>query len=792
MNTWGDAMGLGIKKAVGWLPNYHRKILRAILFLGLVSMGWIGQIAPTVAQQFQFSEIVVAGNARVGDAAIITRAGIALGQAVTAGEVNDVLQNLQGSGLFESVSVQPQGGTLLITVIELPTLNRVVFEGNRRLDDDALSALVQSQERRVFNPAQAERDASLIAEAYSTQGRIAARVTPRIIRRDDNRVDLIFEVFEGDVIEIERLAFVGNRNFSDRRLRRVLQTKQAGIFRTLIRTDTLIEDRIEFDKQVLRDFYLSRGYVDFRTLSTNAELTEERDGFFLVFNIQEGQKFSFGDITVVSDLPEIDTNAYQEQLKVQPGMFYSPIMIEAEIARLELKGQREGVDFLRVEPRVLRNERDLTLDVELVLSRGPRVFVERIDIEGNATTLDRVIRRQFKIAEGDPFNPREIRDAAERIRAMNFFGKSKVNARDGSSPGRVVIDVDVEEQPTGSLGFGGTYSADEGPGLAINFTERNFLGRGQTLGLTLSTADEAGQYGFRFIEPAFLGRDIAFGIDLRYSQSDSDDTNYDTESIIFSPSLTFPVSLSGRVQLRYSALRNEQLTRDPVTNGVVVQNEINAGAQTSSLLGYRYVYDTRNNGSNPNAGILFEFGQDFSGFGGDLKYIKTTAKILAQRRILNDEVTLRASLESGLLAWSGGTSRTVDRFLLGPQILRGFDPGGIGPREINTNNSDPLGGNMYVAARFEAEFPLGLPDEIGLSGAVFYDVGNLWNLDDVNLGGVGTGAIVGEGGSFRHVLGFSVLWDSVVGPLRFNFSKALRKEDFDQEQTFDLTLSTTF
>ena len=466
-------MGLGIKKAVGWLPNYHRKILRAILFLGLVSMGWIGQIAPTVAQQFQFSEIVVAGNARVGDAAIITRAGIALGQAVTAGEVNDVLQNLQGSGLFESVSVQPQGGTLLITVIELPTLNRVVFEGNRRLDDDALSALVQSQERRVFNPAQAERDASLIAEAYSTQGRIAARVTPRIIRRDDNRVDLIFEVFEGDVIEIERLAFVGNRNFSDRRLRRVLQTKQAGIFRTLIRTDTLIEDRIEFDKQVLRDFYLSRGYVDFRTLSTNAELTEERDGFFLVFNIQEGQKFSFGDITVVSDLPEIDTNAYQDQLKVRPGMVYSPILIEAEIARLELKGQRDGVDFLRVEPRVLRNERDLTLDVELVLSRGPRVFVERIDIEGNATTLDRVIRRQFKIAEGDPFNPREIRDAAERIRALDSFSASPMwtpATKDLRLPGRVVIDVDVEEQPTGSLGFGGSYSADDGPfGVAIDF-----------------------------------------------------------------------------------------------------------------------------------------------------------------------------------------------------------------------------------------------------------------------------------------------------------------------------------
>ena len=790
MNTWGDAMGLGIKKAVGWLPNYHRKILRAILFLGLVSMGWIGQIAPTVAQQFQFSEIVVAGNARVGDAAIITRAGIALGQAVTAGEVNDVLQNLQGSGLFESVSVQPQGGTLLITVIELPTLNRVVFEGNRRLDDDALSALVQSQERRVFNPAQAERDASLIAEAYSTQGRIAARVTPRIIRRDDNRVDLIFEVFEGDVIEIERLAFVGNRNFSDRRLRRVLQTKQAGIFRTLIRTDTLIEDRIEFDKQVLRDFYLSRGYVDFRTLSTNAELTEERDGFFLVFNIQEGQKFSFGDITVVSDLPEIDTNAYQGQLKVQPGMVYSPILIEAEIARLELKGQRDGVDFLRVEPRVLRNERDLTLDVELVLSRGPRVFVERIDIEGNATTLDRVIRRQFKIAEGDPFNPREIRDAAERIRVLDFFSASNVDAREGSTANQVVIDVDVEEQPTGSLNFGGSYSADDGFGVAIGLTERNFLGRGQTVGLTFSTAEESEQYGVRFVEPALLGRDVAFGLNLNYGESDSSFTSYDTSSVLFSPSLAFPISENGRLQLRYTANTIEQLERTPSISGAIVQNEISVGDQSTSSFGYSYTYDTRRSELNPNTLILLEFSQDFAGLGGDAEYIKTTAKATGQRLVLNEEVTLRASIEGGYLAWSGGKNRTVDRFFVGSEALRGFEPGGIGPRDLSgTGASDPLGGNIYVAARLEADFPLGLPEEFGLRGAVFYDVGNLWNLDDVDTTG---GNVVGEGGSFRHAAGFSLLWDTVVGPLRFNFSNALRKESFDQEQSFDLTLSTSF
>ncbi|WP_299545916.1 outer membrane protein assembly factor BamA [uncultured Tateyamaria sp.] len=748
-------------------------------------------MVPAQAQNFQFSRIVIDGNTRVGDAAVLARAGIASGQTLSAGQVNDARRNLETSGLFETVSVDPQGNTLVITVTEFPTINRLTFEGNRRVDDEALSAIIQSQERRVFSPAQAERDAGAIAEAYSTQGRVAARVSPRIIRRSDNRVDLIFEIFEGDVVEVERISFVGNRVYSDRRLRRVLETKQAGLLRFLIQTDTLVEDRIEFDKQVLTDFYSSRGYVDFRVVSSNAELTEERDGFFLTFNVQEGQQFSFGEVTVESELPNVDGDAYQELIKVRPGVIYSPTLVEAEISRLERQGQREGVDFLRVEPRITRNDRDLTLDVEFVLSRGQRVFVERIDIEGNTTTLDRVIRRQFKLAEGDPFNPREIRDAAERIRALEYFESADVNAREGSSPDQVVIDVDVEERPTGSLNFGGAFSQDDGFGLIVSFTERNFLGRGQTLGFNFSTAEESEQYGINFIEPSFLGRDVAFGLNLQYSETDSSFANYDTESLLFRPSLTFPFGERSRLSLNYSYLENEMLARDTVANGAIVQREIDAGEQVASSIGYTYVYDTREGGLNPTAGVLFEISQDFAGIGGDSEFIRTRGRIVGQRLAFNEEVTLRATLEGGYLAWNGGTNRTVDRFLLGPSIIRGFEPGGIGPRDLDTegNDSDPLGGNLFLAARFEAEFPLGLPEELGIRGGLFYDIGNLWDLDSVDLSG---GNVVGESGSFRHVIGFSIFWDTAIGPLRLNFSNALRKEDFDEEQSFDLTISTTF
>ena len=753
----------------------------------LVSSTWMAAAMPAGAQNYSFNKVVIDGNARIGNPAILSQAGIAPGQTVSAGQLNDAFQKLQNSGLFESVAISPAGNTLKITVVERPTINRVNFEGNRRKKDSVLEALVSSAERRVFNPNVVEADAAKIAEAYSNGGRLAARVTPKIIKRSDNRVDVVFEVFEGDIVEVERLSFVGNRIYSDRRLRRVLGTKQAGLFRALVKADTFVEDRIEFDKQVLREFYLSRGYIDFRTNSVNAELAQERDGHFIAFNIREGQQFKFGSVSTSSELNDVDGDEYQAVTKIRPGVVYSPTLVEQEIARMERLAIRQGVDFLRVEPRITRIDRDLTLDVEFVLSRGQRVFVERIDIEGNTTTLDRVIRRQFKSAEGDPFNPREIRESAERIRALGFFANANIDAREGSSPDRVIVDVDVEEQPTGSLGFGGSFSANDGFGVAITLKESNFLGRGQGVDITFNTAKGSRRYGFNFIEPNFLGRDVRFGLNLNYAESDSAFSTFDSTTAIFQPSLGFPVRENGRVQLRYTAEQFEIAARDPAAHGAIIGHDITVGKQIASSIGYTYRYDTRISGLNPDAGVLLEFSQDFAGLGGDSKYVKTTAKAVGQRRVLNGDVVLRATVEGGALSFSGGTNRTVDRFILTPGILRGFEPGGIGPRDATAG--DTLGGNLYVAARFEAEFPVGLPEEYGISGALFYDVGNLWGLNGVNTTG---GTVNGESGSLRHVIGFGILWQTPVGPLRFNFTDALHKETYDREQSFDFTLSTTF
>ncbi len=756
-------------------------------------------LTPTfaVSQSATFSSIQVQGNERIESSAIVSYAGITAGQELTAGQVNDAYQKVLDSGLFETVEIVPSGNTLVINVTEFPTINRISFEGNARLKDDALTQVVESSPRRVLNPTVVELDASRITQAYAEQGRLAARVTPRIIRRSDNRADLVFEIFEGGTVEIERIGFVGNQEYSDRRLRRILGTKQAGLLRAFFKSDTFVEDRIEFDKQVLRDFYLSRGFVDFRVTSVNAELTRERNGYFVNFNVVEGQQFKFGNITATTDVDGVDAAEYLANIRLKEGVVYSPLLVETSIARMERFALRQGNDFLRVDPRITRNDRDLTLDVEFAIVRGPRVFVERIDIEGNTNTLDRVIRQQFRIVEGDPFNPREIRESAERIRALGFFAAADVNAREGSSPDRVIVDVDVEEAPTGSLSFGGTYSTNDGFGLVVAFKERNFLGRGQQLDVSFSTASDVTDYLLAFREPKFLGRDLSAGFSLSYREYEPSEARFIDTVGEFRPSMAFPVSEFANVEVRYT-LQNSELEVESGDKrpGSLIDNEAETGSIWKSSVGYSYRYDTRNVGLDPNRGVQLEFSQDFGGLGGDYTFIKTSGKALAETRVLQEEVTLRAVFEGGILYSADGDSRVVDRYTLSSRTMRGFDPFGIGPREtgtdINGNNvDDGLGGKYYAVARFEAEFPLGLPEELGIRGGLFYDVGSLWGLDKSSSTLI-NGQVLYDDFTLRHVIGASIFWDTVIGPLRFNFTKALQKEDFDREQTFDFTISAQF
>ncbi len=764
---------------------FLRSFKRIAAVFAVVAASVILVPASASAQTYTFSSFSVEGNERVDPATVLAFLAIEPGVPVTAAELNDAFQRLQNTGLFETIDLQPRGNRLVAVVREYPTINRISIEGNRRLDDDALSSIITSQPRRVYSPSQAEQDAAALTEAYRQQGRLAATVTPQIIRRDGNRVDLVFEVTEGRVVSTERIAFVGNRAYSDRRLRRVLQSTQAGIFRQLIGSDTFVADRIAFDQQLLTDFYRDRGYVDFAVQSVTPELTRDRNAYFITFNIREGQAYSFGEITTVSEIDTIDADEYQDTIRIRPGVTYSPRLVDNTITRMENLASEQGQRFVRIEPRITRNDEDLTLDIEFVISRGERVFVERIDIEGNATTLDRVIRRQFRSAEGDPLDPREIRQSSERIRALGFFSDVQVAARPGSADDQVVVDVNVEEQPTGSLGFGVNYATDTGVGLALSFSEQNFLGRGQQLSFTLDTSQDTRTFNFGFVEPALLGRDLEFGLSAFYATSDQNNSTYSTRSIGFSPRLSFPISENGRLSLRYR-LSQDEIFNVPATSSALLIAE--AGTALTSSIGYTYSYSTIDTGLNPNAGIRFAFGQDFAGIGGDAEYIRTTASVVGETSVMREEVSLRATLEGGALNMLSGNSRRTDRFGLNSRQLRGFEPNGVGPRDLTnaTTANDGLGGNYYVAARFETAFPLGLPEEYGITGGLFYDVGTLWGLDNT-LGGT-----IDDSLHWRQSIGFSVFWDTQIGPLRFNFTHVLEAESYDRTRSFDFSVEARF
>lgn len=756
------------------------------VFLGVSGASVLTPTA-VLAQFYTFSSVQIIGTEKIEAATVLSYLGFGKNQAVSAGELNDAYQRLAGSGLFDTVKLEPRGGTLVVRVSEHALISRINVEGNRRKDDEDLLAIIQSRPRQVFSPATVERDAQIIAEAYAANGRLAAEVTPRIIRRGGGRVDVVFEVIEGQNSEIERLSFTGNRSFADSRLRRVLSSKQAGLLRSFVQTDTFDPGRLEFDRQVLTDFYNSRGFVDFEVQAVAGAVADSRDAYQVTFKIVEGQQFSFGKIDTITEVDGIDVAEFERVARLREGGVYDPTRVDQAIARMERLAAQKGMTFITVEPRITRNDREGTLDLTLALTRGPRVIVERIDIEGNQTTLDRVVRSQFRTVEGDPFNPREIRAAAERIRALGYFANVDVQAREGSASDRVIVDVDVEEQGTGSLSFGASYSTATGFGLNASFSESNFLGRGQYISAEFTGGVSERNYSFSFAEPNLFGRDLVLGVNAYYLDTlSSPVANYDTTRLLVEPYLEFPISPSSRVSVRVNA-KGSNINNLSANSSAVLAAEAARGWQIGAGAGLTYKFDTARTALDDRSRFFLQIDGDIGGLGADNQYLKATALARAQTKIMNDQVILRAEVEGGAFYSLGGAGgRVTDRFTLGTSKVRGFNTYGTGPRDLTVPNLDALGGNFYAAARVEAQFPLGLPEEYGISGGVFADVGTLWGLDNT-LGGT-----IDDAMYLRSSVGASLFWNTPIGPLRFNYAIPVIKQGYDRENRFEVTIHTSF
>ncbi len=787
-----------VSKTVGRHAGVSLVALGIALGAASVPLVSMAQTTGVSAAGGQISTIEVQGNQRIEPATVLSYMTVRQGQAATPAQINASVKALFETGLFRDVSIDRRGSVLVVTVDENPVVNQIAFEGNDRIPDDSLRAGVTSRERRVFTRAKAEKDAEDILEAYRRSGRYGASVEPKIIELPQNRVDLVFEIDEGPVTGVESIRFVGNRAYSDRRLRGEISTDETAWYNFLSATDSYDPDRLELDQQELRRFYLSNGYVDFEVNSAVAELSPDRSGFFLTFTMTEGEQYDFGPVDVVSNAEGVDVEELRSLVTFSEGETYDIREIEETITEMTFRLGESGYAFTEIVPIPVKDDENSTVGLTLEINEGERVFVERIDITGNSRTLDRVIRRQFELVEGDAFNALQLRRSRSKIRGLGFFSGVDVQTRQGSAPDRIVVETQVQEQSTGQLSFGVGFSTSESVSVEASVVERNLLGRGQALRVRARLSGRTTLYDLSFTEPAFLDRDLAVGFDLYRRETDNQDaSSFDIVNTGFQPRVSFPLGRYSRLSPRYR-ISLDEIVDVPDDASPLIQAD--KGEALTSSIGYELVYDRRNDIAEPKSGYLLRFEQDLAGLGGDARYIKTEASAKGYTTLFSDEVVGSLEIAGGAINTFGGYDlKASDRFYLGGDSLRGFESAGIGPRDQFTD--DTLGGNFYGVARAEVTFPLGLPEEYGLAGGIFGDVGTVWDLDDTSYQTAAGDPLevnnnnpvtVDDSVQIRAAIGATIFWTSPFGPVRLNFATPILKEDGDDEEFFRFSAGTRF
>ena len=743
-----------------------------------------------VAEMINISNIVVEGNKRIETNTILNLAELESGKPYEYEKINSALQRLISSTFFKTVDIVIVEQNVIIKVSEHPSINTISFEGNSILKDENLFEIITSQQRQTLLPAKIENDAEKIAKVYFSKGHISAQITPKIIEKDDNRVDLVFEIIEDRKTEIEKITFVGNRFFSDTRLRGVLATKQAGVFRRLISSDTFIEDRLNLDKQNLRNFYLNRGYIDFEISSHSVELTRSKDAFLLTFTVKEGQKYNFGQINIVSNENDINLDEYVDLNLIRENKKYDSRKLEKLLKKIDRKLSDNGLNFVKAIPNISRDDNNLLINVDINLIRGNRILVERIDIIGNSTTLDEVIRYKFDFAEGDEFNTGKIQKATDRIRALGFFSTVDVKTKQGSTADQIVITVNLVEKPTGNLGIGAGYNSSDGSVFTLNLNERNFLGRGQTVGFGLSRSSNEKELSFSVADPTFLSRDIYLGVSFGNSSTTPASLPLQTDKIYFAPSIGYPLSRDSSIMLTYKVEKDEiKLSTAGIAASPIIESDVGNTVKSGIILAYKF--DKTNSIIAPTSGFKIGINQEINGLFGDIDYLKTSINLKTYTAIFNDDIILSSAVNAGAIV--GSDSTISNRFSLGGDKLRGFQNYGIGPRDTTFTGADadgdPLGGKMFATANIEASFPIGIPEEYGIFGGIFLDAGSVWGLDNVSSD---NSTIVDDSAQIRAAAGVSLFWDTAIGPLRFNFSRPLQKEIYDVTENFRFTVDTRF
>jgi outer membrane protein insertion porin family len=782
-----------------------RGLLAALIVFSAVplSLGLSASLGEFSAHaQGAIQNIQVEGNKRVEPETVRSYLTFSVGDTYDPAQIDESLKALFATGLFQDVRIRREGSTIVIVIVENPIVARVAFEGNKEIEDDTLSSEVQLKPRAVYTRARVQADVQRILDLYRHQGMYAAQVDPKIINLDANRIDVVFEINEGAATKVRAINFIGNSAFSDSQLRFVISTTQTNILSFLKGTNVYDQDRLSLDRELLRQFYMKSGYADVRIVSATADLDRDGRGFFITFTIDEGERYRFGLIDVESALPSLNVDGLRGLILTRTGRVFNSEKLEKTIEAMTVGVSEQGYAFGQVKPRLDRDQVNHVINLTYVIDEGPRIYIERINIIGNFRTEDGVIRRQFRLAEGDAFNRLLVEAARKRLRAIGFFKTVDVDTEPGSAPDRVVINVKVVEQPTGELSFGAGYSTSEGVIGDVSITERNLMGKGQYVRLGFSGSLERAQVDFSFTEPYFLDRNLAAGFDLFHKEVDlTNVASFRQRDTGGNLRLGFPIADNTQMGLRY---RFEQETIFDVTNNASLAVKQSEGTVQVSSVGYTIAYDTRNIPNSPTSGIFTSFSQDFAGLGGDVNYIRSVVDSRGYYPITN-KITLVGRAQAGNIeGWGGQDIRLTDLFFKGGETIRGFKRAGYGPRDacedpvthdrIGICSRDSLGGQMFWATTAEVRFPFPyVPDSLGMQGAIFVDAGSLWDPSGLAISAVNDeGSFILDSAEVRLSTGFSIIWQSPLGPLRADLGQALLKAKFDQTELFRFGASTNF
>ncbi len=854
-----------------------RKVFAAALMAttGLATATLVG-VPTAVAQTGEtIRTIQVEGNQRIEDRTIESYLLVEPGDPFDPDRIDLSLKTLFATGLFADASFDKAGPDLIVRVVENPIINRVLFEGNKAIDDDKMREEIQAAPRGIFTAARVQADVQRILDLYRKSGRFSATVEPQYKPLDQNRVDLVFVVTEGPVTGVRAINFIGNEEFSDRRLRSEVVTKQSRWWRFFSSNDNYDPNRLEYDRELLRQFYQNKGYYDFRVISAVADLTPDREDFYVTYTIDEGEEYTFGEVSVETALDKLDANTLRRVVPFRDGDLFRGDAIEDTIDTLTYAAGIAGYAFVDVTPQLEADPETNKVNVVFALDEGPRVYIERINIIGNTSTLDRVIRRELRVAEGDAFNRVLLDRSRNRVRALGYFGEVEITETPGSKPDRTIVDIAVEEQPTGELSFAAGFSSVDAFLIDASVSQRNLRGRGQSVIARVSASNRQQLIDFRFREPRFLDRNLSAGFDLFSTRSDFlDVSNFESETIGGGLSLGFPVTENTSLGLRYRLQSDtinvvdrdlviDDLTgnlafetivddngtpgdpSDDITNQFLVPVDANPlpantsivdqcspaylfrsticdseRSDISSIIGYSINWDRRNDPIAPTGGFDFSLSQDIAGIGGDVQYLRTEVTGATYRGIFKG-VRASVRVSGGLIEPFGDDTsiRINNRFFRGGSTFRGFDVAGIGPRVVDVladTNGNPfdikslnaLGGKAYYQGTAELTMPNFLPEEYGIATSLFAEVGSVGNLDpeDIDdpvffitrngqyngIGQVPAVRQIKDSLSLRATAGLSVGWDSPFGPIRFDFSHIIRKEEYDKTETFRFSTSTQF